>query len=319
MATGYCALDVICHNGHVSHRAGGTAANVAANLAYLGWDSDLVVRLGYDAPARRILRDIRQSGVKTRRVERSREVETPVVLYEVTPPRHRFLFSCPRCARKLPRHRPISNTHLEKELLDAEPPDVYFFDRAGASAIRLAKEMRARGALVVFEPSSPGVPARTSAAAETAHVIKCSHERRQLIDGALLAPRSRQLQIETLGAAGLRFRVGGRRWKELQAVKTTVVDSGGAGDWLTAALLTNLQSLIPDALKDVEDGLRRAQALAALSCRLVGARSLATQSRRTVERAVETLLVGEEPKLTRLHWERSSRAQHVCELCLGPR
>lgn len=318
LATGYCTLDVIRYAGHVSHRAGGTAANVAANLAYLGWSAELVVRLGSDAPARRILREARNSGVEVRRVERSRDVATPVVLHDITPPTHRFLFSCPKCGRRLPRHRPISDEHVEKTLLTADPPDVLFFDRAGAPAIRLAREMRKKGALVMFEPSSPGVPSRTIAAAEAADIVKCSHERRQQIDGALLTPREGQLQVETLGAGGLRYRVGRARWKRLRAVKTTIVDSGGAGDWLTAALLSNMPSLAPTALGRAEDALRRAQAVAALSCGFVGARSLAKQPVRTVEQAVEALLRGAEPTLVRPEWERPSRAQHVCGLCLGP-
>lgn len=317
LATGYCTLDVIRYDGRVAHRAGGTAANVAANLSYLGWKAELVVRLGYDVPARRILREARRAGIDIGRVEGSHEVETPVILHDVTPPTHRFLFNCPKCNRKLPRHRPISPTHLETKLLGSDPPDVVFFDRAGAPAIRLAREMRARGSLVMFEPSSPGVAARTIAAAETADIVKCSHDRRKLIDPALLSPRPNQLQIETLGADGVRYRVGDKPWKSLPAIKTAIVDSGGAGDWLTAALLTNLSSLTPTGLTKVEDALRRAQAMAALSCRLVGARSLASESKQTVERAVEALLTGAEPNLPMAGMGKPSRARNVCDLCLG--
>jgi sugar/nucleoside kinase (ribokinase family) len=163
----------------------------------------------------------------------------------------------------------ISETQLSDLLDDLPAVDVFFFDRASAPALRLAAELRGRGTLVVFEPSAPGVPNRTLAAAETAHIVKCSHERRAQIDSGLLSARSDQLQIETRGARGLRYRQGTERWKALPAPTTSVADSGGAGDWLTASFLTELTPATPARLLEngLPDLLSRAQATAALCCR----------------------------------------------------
>ncbi len=315
---GYCTLDIIRQNGRVSHSAGGTAANVAANLAYLGWSSALVARCGNDAPARRILRDLRNGNVAIDLVERDHEVETPVILHDVRPPFHRFLFGCPECGRKFPRYRPISTSHLNAKFLEAKHPTpaVFFFDRASASSILLAEEMHGRGALIVFEPSSRGVTERTLRAAQTAHVVKLSHERRKVLDQAVLSARPGQLQIETLGASGLRYRMGSGRWKRLPARPTTVTDSGGAGDWFTAGFLTHLAPLCSiKSTSLVEAALHRAQAVAALSCRVVGARTLARLSRGTLD---EVLLSNEEPDLPALSSGSRSRARVGCRLCLGP-
>ncbi len=315
---GYCTLDIIRQNGRVSHSAGGTAANVAANLAYFGWSSTLVARCGSDAPARRILRDLRNGNVSIDLIERDHDVETPVILHDVKPPFHRFLFGCPECGRKFPRYRPISTRHLNAKLLAARHPTpaVFFFDRASASAILLAEEMRGRGALIVFEPSSRGVTERTLRAADTAHIVKLSHERRKVLDQAVLAARPAQLQIETLGASGLRYRTGGGRWKTLPARATTVTDSGGAGDWFTAGFLTHLApSCSIKSTSEVEAALHWAQAVAALSCRVVGARTLARLSRGTLD---QVLLSNEEPELPSVSSGSRSNAQVGCRLCLGP-
>ena len=214
---GYCTLDVIRYNGAISHRAGGTAANVAANLAYLGWQAIFAGRLGRDSAGRRITDDLRRAGVSVDLLARDASLESPVIVHDVTPPNHNFLFRCPRCGRRFARHRPISDAQLGNLLDHAPAADVFFFDRASAPAIRLAPALRERGTLVVFEPSAPGVPARTLAAAETADILKCSHERREQIDVRLLSPRDGQLQIETLGSRGLRFRRGAERWKIVPA------------------------------------------------------------------------------------------------------
>ena len=321
MAMGYCALDVVWHDGQVSHSAGGTAANVAANLAYLGWSSTLVARCGADAPARRILNDLRRANVAVDLMERSQDVATPVVLYDVDPPRHRFSFTCRSCGRKLPRYRPISEAHLRDSVLDqsAPAPSVFFFDRASAPAIEAAQTLRVRGARVVFEPSSRGSAALTKKAAGVAHIVKLSHERRHSLDPSVLVARRGQLQIETLGAEGVRYRIGSGRWKKLPTRAESVSDTGGAGDWLTAGLLFDLApSWSIDSPSTLEAALDRAQALAALSCRFIGARSLSRVPHDIVKRAVSLLLENNEPELPSLRGGSRSRASTACPVCLGP-
>lgn len=318
LALGYCTLDVIRCGRRISHQAGGTAANVAANLAYLGWQASFAGRLGDDAAGRRITGDLRRSGVNVDLVEQDATVDSPVILHDVDPPRHRFLFRCPNCERRFPRHRPISETQLSKLLDDLPEVDVFFFDRASAPALRLASELRERGSLIVFEPSAPGVPTRTLAAAQTAHIVKCSHERREQIDPGVLSARGNQLQIETRGAHGLRYRQGTNRWRGLLAPKVTVADSGGAGDWLTARFLAELTQATPSRAfnNGVAELLSEAQATAALSCRFIGARTLAKLPPRVTSRAATELLAAREPSVPKIRLERPSRAQADCSLCL---
>jgi sugar/nucleoside kinase (ribokinase family) len=322
-ACGYVAMDVTTLGGSVRQRAGGSATNVAANLAHLGWNSSLIGRLGADAAGRRVSADLRRSGVDTSFLELSPELETPVVVHAVDPPGHRFAFSCPDCGRSFPKHRPVTPALRDAALSEAvaNPPDVFFFDRSSAPALLMARVLKEKGVLIVFEPSSKGVRDRTLGAAEVADVLKSNSEDLEpALKEALFQPRSHQLQIESLGSEGLRYRQGTSKWRVSRGRPVPVVDTAGAGDWLTAAVLDALvgQSSPLHLEADLEPLFEEAQAFAALNCCYVGARALAELAPHRAKEQLMGLMEGVEPFSSRRMWRRKSRAQGVCSMCLGP-
>jgi fructokinase len=274
---GFIALDAICEEDRLHHCAGGTAANVAANLAYLGWRAAVTGVVGRDAAGRRLRSDLRRAGVDTVFVRSRSVTRTPVVVHEVLPSGHRFRFRCPACSRTLPRHRPLAVEDARRVVARAAPANVFVFDRASAACLLIAEKVRARGALIVFEPSSRGRPAAVERALELAHVLRYSSERASHLPVAVRRARVGQLQVRSVGKRGVDFRVGRGGWTRMGGIRTPLVDAAGAGDWLTAGLLAYLPSLAPGRLSaaSVEEALARAQALAALSCAYAGARGLA--------------------------------------------
>ena len=69
IGTGLVALDVVIPNGLAVDPqlcAGGTCGNVLTALAFLGWQSYPIARLGADGAAKRIATDLRQWGVQSR-------------------------------------------------------------------------------------------------------------------------------------------------------------------------------------------------------------------------------------------------------------
>jgi sugar/nucleoside kinase (ribokinase family) len=323
LTLGYAALDVIRHGRSISHAAGGTAVNVAANLRHLGWTAAFAGRLGDDAAGRRVAHDLRALEVDLTLGVFDPDVETPVVLHEVEPPRHRFSFSCPQCGRAFPKHRPLPREHVDRLLLPRLAtrgrPEVVFFDRASAASIALAAQLRSQGSLVVFEPSARGDAARTDAAKRTAHVIKLSAERRAGLRDGILNPVDGQWQIVTSGPDGLAFRCGDGPWTDVPGYGVRDVDSAGAGDWLTARLLDALgaSAFRQPADPATAETMRRAQAMAALSCGYVGARTLGRLPRELTQAFEQQLRDGCLTVLPRPPRPRRSRAVGVCRLCLG--
>jgi fructokinase len=321
LSLGYVALDVVMHEQRILHRAGGTASNVAANLAYLGWNSSIAGRIGTDPAGVNLTLDLKDSGVNTSALKMCGDVDTPVVVHEVNARTHRYHFTCPSCGRRFPRHRPVPLPSAY-ELMCGGAPDVLFFDRASSAALLVADHVRANGGLVFFEPSTLGAFDRFTRAIDLAHVVKFSSER---VKGFAdhIRPSPRQLQIETLGSRGARWRVGSGRWRRIQALEApTIIDAGGAGDWMTAAFLDALAGRVPVTVDSIDalEPLQQGQAWAALSCGFVGARGLSkampvSQARCMVDELRESKYTQRVP--VRDDDARSGQVDSSCGACLA--
>ena len=100
----------------------------------------------------------------------------------------------------------------------------------------------------MFEP--PSFPRTRSAqhAAEVSDIVKVSHKpSRQDLNWESVQNGSARLVIETLGAGGARFsqrsKLGWSEWREVRPLTPPQIrDTAGAGDWLTAGLLTRLRT-----------------------------------------------------------------------------
>ena len=162
LTIGYTVLDVVIEGDRYGHAAGGTAANIAANLNHLGWSASVAASYGYDQPGIVMSSDLKTSGVKTDCMTMRAGKQTPVVIHEVLDDgRHRRRFKCPSCGRKLPRFRPISLSYAT-EVVERVSPDVLVSDRVSKAAVLLARAVSEQGGLVVFEPSFQRRAARGS-------------------------------------------------------------------------------------------------------------------------------------------------------------
>jgi fructokinase len=301
LSTGFTALDIIVRGDEIWHAAGGTAANVAANLRFLGWEAALAGRVGDDETAVRLSNDLRSAGVDLTSLRSMQGARTAMVVHEITSTRHRFRFSCPECGRRLPRFRPIAERDAKDVLASHTRVDVFFFDRATRGAVALASAYRAMGALIFFEPSRVGYQQHFRAAVCAADIVKFSAERQSALDASLTLHRSGQLRIVTMGPLGLRLSLGTSRWTRLPAFPIEVTDSGGAGDWATAGFLSALPTVSYSelSLDDFRAAAEYGQALAALSCRYPGARGLsASVSSVSAARYARSILEGRSPRRT---------------------
>jgi fructokinase len=321
LATGLAALDIIVRNDRRWYHAGGSAANLAANLAFLGWRSAFAGLIGSDGAGRRVAKDLHRNRVETTSLTLSRETRTPIVVHTISDRGHQFFFECPSCRRKFPRYQPLPASDVPAIVSRYRRLDVFFLDRANAASVELAESYKRVGALVIFEPSVVGRPDHFAAAMAAADIVKYSHTRESALREHVDPIRDGQIRIETRGRSGASFRIGVGAWNDVPGFSVQVVDSAGAGDWTTAGFLTSLPSLSPEQVstRDVHAALRFGQALGAVSCTFPGARGLASRSRRRVLGQINKMLSSDLPiepssfVKPRSYWNGSG-----CQTCLAP-
>lgn len=315
LCAGYVALDLISYEELLTHRAGGTAANVAANLAFLGWRARVAGVLGADAAGRAVVSDLKDSEVDVDDIE-LRSGGTPLVVHEIRAKGHRFYFHCPECGRRFPKYRPLDEP-TARSLAERLQPDLFFFDRASKSTAILAEELGNKGTIVMFEPSTNG--REFQRCFEAAHIFKYSSER----SSAIAELRSRtlpKLEIVTDGKRGVRATLGNASI-QLPAFEVEVIDAAGAGDWTTAGLVWRLLDHDPEAWSEtiVRTALRDAQALAAINCAYPGARAASEHLTKSEMLAVARKLIADQsPVFTHAQLSRRTRSRATgCSSCLA--
>ena len=339
VGTGLIALDVVVNTASAVEPqifTGGTCGNVMTILSYLGWHSVPVSRLRNDSIAKLLVDDLTVWGVDTSHVSRTRDGSTPVIfetIRELTDGTrtHSFSTRCPCCGDYLPGYKSILGNSTAETASLLRNHQVYFFDRATRGTINLAKASAAQGSLVFFEPSGLGEPRLFEEAWSLSHIVKYSNERLRDIADIGLGTQSNEnviLEIETLGASGLRYRSKLKSghlsgWKMLGVIPARMVkDTAGSGDWCTAGLinklgrggLVSLKKISNDRLKEA---FRYAQALATWNCGFDGARGgmyrvTKVQFDRQVKRLLEGKMIHEvfdEPK------SLPEDARKVCPSC----
>lgn len=290
LGTGLIALDLVFEDskaGEPSPWAGGTCGNVLAILSYFGWRALPVARLNGDEASRRIEHDLGRWGVDLRFARLRPAAPAPIIVQRIHRTAgghvsHRFSLCCPRCGAWFPSFRPVPLKPLEPVVAEMPHLSVFFTDRASPGSLRLAHMARERGALVAFEPSGLGQVRHFQEMLRLTDVLKYSRERLPSLGGPA-APEGVLLELQTLGASGVRFRsqlpqFRSNEWQHMDAFDVPdLQDAAGSGDWTTAGLLHVLgrggrAHLLHLRRADVLEAVRLGQALASWNCRFVGAR-----------------------------------------------
>ena len=292
VGSGLVTLDIVVDSESPDQymaRSGGSCGNVMTILAYLGWRTYPITRLGKDHAARVILNDFAHFGVDTTFIIREAAVNTPTIIEDVRNSRsgsrtHSYTLRCPHCGTYLLRYKAISQELTDRVVNEVGQAQVFYFDRISKGILRLAKHYREQGALIVFEPSAIKDERLFGMAAHMTHILKYSQERLSDVAG-VLGDYAVPLEIQTLGRKGLRYRrrQGKDRstpWQYLPAFRVSnVVDEAGAGDWCTSGIIHSLgrhgaASFWRTRSKGIGKALELGQALAAANCRFKSARGV---------------------------------------------
>ena len=309
---GLIALDLVIgpvEEAPIRAWAGGTCGNVLSILAYLGWDAYPIARMNSDMASKRVRADMAQWGVHLDHTQCAPTAHTPIIVQEIKrrpdgSSGHRFSWSCPYCGKWLPSFRPITVAMADALKEAVHQPSVFFLDRLSRGALNLARDASASGALVVFEPSASSRGNLMLDATRIAHVIKYADNRLDAVPGAIGRHSATLLEVQTLGATGIRYRhrLGQvvSNWMHLKAIRANhVADTCGSGDWCTAGLLDRLarngqHSLRNAGAPGIRAALRFGQALAAWNCAFEGARGgMYAVSRNALDSQMDVLRNGE--------------------------
>ena len=318
-------------------RTGGSCGNVMAILAYFGWSSYPIARLGRDNAAGIVLSDLATYGVDTRFLSQESLGSTPSIIEGIRNSkngnrRHSYRLYCPHCGNHLLRYKAISQEMTRHVLEEVSRPEVFYFDRTSRGILQLAKTYRSQGALVVFEPTAVGDMKLFTQAAKLSHILKYSHERISDTSG-LLEDIVVPLEVQTLGQDGLRYRrrqsdegIGAWRYMPAFAVNH-VVDEAGAGDWCTSGIIHSLgryggRSFWGTREAGVERALQLGQALAAISCQFTSARgTMYSNALPQLDSLVQELATGQVVSSEvdfRLHGVLDDLIRKVCSRCSPP-
>lgn len=270
VTSGFGAVDIL-RNGVMEASPGGTAVNVAAAMASLGWDAAFAGTIGTDPTGAFLRKSLQSSGVDVTYLRQDERWSTPVVLQERRHNDHVWRFSCPLCGARFAKHRPGPVSAAQAILRAADAPEVFFFDRTSLFTLELAEGWAAAGTLVVFEPAALGRPQLFDRAVAAASLVKFSSER-----GADFEERvqpSAGVVVRTLGKDGVEYRAArSRSWDSMPAFEVDrIVDTAGAGDWTTAGILQELHTSGASGL-DLERAVRAGQVMGARACTWEGVR-----------------------------------------------
>ena len=337
--TGLIALDiVICADESQPIRswAGGTCGNVLTIMSFLGWGAYPIARLNGDVASIQVKGDFSRWGVHLDFAECSPTSATPIVIQEIKrdnngTPKHRFAWSCPHCGSWLPGYRPVTARNMTWVLPSIQWPTVFFMDRLSRAALTLASHSAEKGALVVFEPSAKMDVKLLSEALKVAHVVKYANQRILALKGVNDNDSTVQLEIQTLGAEGLRFRsrlpkAKIKKWMHLPALPAPVLaDTCGAGDWCTAGLISKigakgLQGFQQLSENELYNAIRHGQAFAAWTCGFEGARGgMYQMDKKQFSKQINLILKGKSIKncTTRLRENSFTKESVYCPVCLG--
>lgn len=327
MGSGFIALDVIEGEREEFCATGGTCGNVLTILAWLGWQSSPIGRLGKDAAGKFVVKEMAEAGVDTSFLRQDPSTPTPIVIQRNIIDKsghrtHRFALTCPGCGNWLPRFRPIVRQDAEQAKSAAPTtPSVFFFDRVSSGIIELARWARNAGAVVMFEPANYSDEKHFREAIELCHVLKFSRERLGHVKDFSNTPYP-AIIIETQGEEGLRIRWR-EQWSQMEAFKVSrFVDAAGAGDWCSAGFLhvvsqRGAAGLLSGSKASVERAVRLGQALSAVNCGYEGARGLMMAlTQQSTSKLLRSLIggKGEIPDPREMESKPHKRVP-LCELC----
>lgn len=273
LCIGEALIDMICtdkgralsEGDHFLKKAGGAPTNVAAAIAALGGEVDLIATVGADPFGRHLIDIMHSFGVSTRWVSRDPAHFTTFAFVSLMESGERDFF-----------FNRGADGYLSKDLVSGIPLEEVAITHFGSATAflpgplqeaytELLHRSQAQGCLVSFDPNYrhllfPGNAEsfirQSWAFLEACDFFKVSDEEAMLLTGAfsvsdaarLLRKKTNAVFTITLGKEGTLLGIG-QDLIQVPSITAKVVDTTGAGDAFVGAVLFQLSQLRPEERK----------------------------------------------------------------------
>lgn len=284
VAGGLACLDIVKIEDREVIMLGGTAINVTSILSMLGEGCSFLCAAYNGEIKNQFRNEFEKRNINIIEFTYSKKT-VPRIIENIECENHMFEIVCPKCKRKLCEIILPTEKQIEKLQIN-EKYNLLYFDRISSGIKKMLTQSNAGWKM--YEPNSVRKYDVLLHNARLMNIIKISADRipKKYIENIVhdLNESDVKLIIVSLGMDGLKFsiRMEGQlsNWHYLSSYKQgKVIDTSGAGDWLTGIFLFKFLKEYPTMendidIKDVIDILKLAQKVAALSCSYIGAQGL---------------------------------------------
>jgi fructokinase len=287
LGIGFSCLDIIKTQNKEMFLPGGTCANVLAVLSSLNWNSTLLKSSYNDKWSEYIDLKLTELGMTIHNYN-SLHKNTPRVVQITDNNKHSFLTKCPICNRKLINIiTPSVNKIASDENIDFSKFDILFYDRVSESSKYLSSFAKKYGKWTFYEPNGYRLYSQLLNNISKANIVKFSSERipleiaNKIIYDLNSLGKSTKLIIVTGAEKGVNYSCSTNHiFSDFRIVKikpfSDVIDSSGAGDWLTAGFIYEFIKNHKQVTNDIDDdviitSIKYGHKLSKIGCSSIGA------------------------------------------------
>lgn len=245
LGMGLMCIDIVHNQDNTKIMNGGSCANVISVLSQIGFDCS-IMRERYSDIFDAILSKTMSSLGVTEIIYKKTLSKTPKVIEILNDTEHEFLTSCPKCGAKTLKLYLPSGHDIENADINFADYNIFYADRSSSGIRKIMDLVRKNHGIVFYEPNTSRNVESLIESAHHADIIKFSKDKvyPSLAERIRTTIEGIKLIISTEGEEGLSFSHINQNgemseWIHIPSeFNGPVIDSSGAGDWLTAGFIS---------------------------------------------------------------------------------